>query len=108
MDDAARRHGPRDSASGRRRSPAPHTATLTPPDGLPTVGDDARPVVPPPRQAAPAEPAVGLCVCLHPKAAHEHWRRGTDCGICGSATCRAYRRRGGPLRRFLRRIGLAR
>ena len=61
-----------------------------------------------PRQAAPPEPAVGLCVCLHPKAAHEHWRRGTDCGICGSDTCRAYRRRGGALRRFLRRVGLAR
>jgi ethanolamine ammonia-lyase large subunit len=31
------------------------------------------------------------CVCGHVKEAHEHYRRGSDCGICGSAICGAYR-----------------
>lgn len=31
------------------------------------------------------EPA--RCVCGHDARAHEHYRRGTDCGECGPATC---------------------
>lgn len=36
------------------------------------------------------------CRCrLHPhgcpREAHEHYRRGTDCGCCGTRTCRRYR-----------------
>ena len=89
-----------------RRSARTGSSTLTPPTGLPSV-DDARVVVPPPRRRRPRRPA-GLCVCRHPKAVHEHWRRGSDCGICGVSVCRAYRKQGGALRRFLRRVGLAR
>ena len=90
-----------------RRSARTGSSTLTPPTGLPSV-DDAPVVVPPPPAPAPPEPTTGLCVCRHPKAVHEHWRRGTDCGICGVSVCRAYRKQGGALRRFLRRVGLAR
>ena len=32
------------------------------------------------------------CRCGHSAAMHEHYRRGSDCGICGSRTCRRYRR----------------
>jgi hypothetical protein len=32
------------------------------------------------------------CVCGHEAAAHMHFRRGDDCGICGAALCARYRR----------------
>jgi hypothetical protein len=54
------------------------------------------------------EKALRLCLFGHEHAAHEHWRPGSDCGICGAAGCAAYRRRGGVLRGFLRRVGLVR
>ena len=107
-DDAASgRHVRHGSARANRRSARTGSSTLTPPTGLPSV-DDAPVVVPPPPAPAPPEPTTGLCVCRHPKAVHEHWRRGSDCGICGVSVCRAYRKQGGALRRFLRRVGLAR
>lgn len=31
------------------------------------------------------------CVCGHAKAAHQHYRRGTDCGVCGPRLCPGYR-----------------
>jgi hypothetical protein len=31
------------------------------------------------------------CGCGHPAAAHEHYRRGSDCGVCGREVCRAFR-----------------
>lgn len=31
-----------------------------------------------------------LCRCGHVQAAHEHYRRGTDCGICGRDSCPAF------------------
>lgn len=31
------------------------------------------------------------CVCGHTKAAHEHYRRGSDCALCGAATCGRFR-----------------
>jgi hypothetical protein len=30
------------------------------------------------------------CRCGHVEAAHEHYRRGTDCGICGRDACPAF------------------
>lgn|GEM_PF-5824957 len=32
------------------------------------------------------------CVCGHPREAHRHFRPGSDCGICGPATCPEFRR----------------
>jgi hypothetical protein len=32
------------------------------------------------------------CRCGHPRAAHEHYRRGTDCALCGPDACPRYRR----------------
>jgi hypothetical protein len=31
------------------------------------------------------------CQCGHPAEVHEHWRFGTDCGVCGKLVCRSYR-----------------
>lgn len=31
------------------------------------------------------------CRCGHVEEAHEHYRKGSDCGICGRATCRSFR-----------------
>jgi hypothetical protein len=31
-----------------------------------------------------------LCGCGHPRAAHEHYRRGSDCGLCGAQKCAAF------------------
>lgn len=59
----------------------------------------------PPAPPAP-ETVVEPCACGHPKAAHEHYRRGTDCGACGAAVCEEFRPVGGPVRRTLRRWGL--
>lgn len=28
-----------------------------------------------------------LCRCGHPRPVHEHYRRGSDCGICGDVVC---------------------
>jgi hypothetical protein len=87
---------------------------LTPPVGLPATPEVAsghpRPA---PESGRPVEaeaespgaaPAPGGCVCGHPRAAHEHYRRGSDCGICGVTKCAAYRRPRGILRRMLGRV----
>lgn len=29
----------------------------------------------------------GICRCGHPREAHEHYRRGSDCGVCGAVRC---------------------
>ena len=34
--------------------------------------------------------AASYCQCGHVEAAHEHYRRGTDCGICGRDACPAF------------------
>ena len=84
---------------------------LTPPTGLPAAPenpDSARAVVPPAGPGGSAAPVVDPCVCRHAREAHEHWRRGTDCGICGVSGCARYRRQGGAVRRFLRRLHLVR
>lgn len=90
---------------------------LTPPLGVPAVPDEVRvppspgapePVREPAVTSAPAASMTGrsLCLCGHPKEAHDHYRAGTDCGICGRSTCASYRATGGLLRRLLRRAGL--
>lgn len=109
---------------GRRRSATVGSAVLTPPTGLPTVRNPAHqdvpptaavpapsrreertPVVPPPARPVVVKP----CACGHAREAHEHYRAGSDCGVCGATgpgACVAYRRRGGPVRRLLRKLGL--
>jgi hypothetical protein len=32
-----------------------------------------------------------LCVCGHAREAHEHYRRGSDCALCGAAACTRFR-----------------
>jgi hypothetical protein len=34
--------------------------------------------------------AETVCRCGHQQAAHEHYRRGSDCGVCGRDTCPAF------------------
>lgn len=31
------------------------------------------------------------CVCGHPRRVHEHWRTGSDCGVCGGNRCARFR-----------------
>lgn len=109
-DDAVRPDGRRASARRGRRGNT-GSAVLTPPTGLPELAKEAdavdvRPIQPPLPPVVPQDTVVAPCVCAHARDAHEHWRRGTDCGICGPDRCSSYRRRGGALRRLLRRAGL--
>jgi hypothetical protein len=98
-----------DSRGTRGRARRAGPSTLTPPTGLPAAPDAAAPdaaapdapVVQPPR-TVPRAPVVDPCVCSHGREAHEHWRRGTDCGVCGREGCAAFRPEGGRLRRLLR------
>jgi hypothetical protein len=32
-----------------------------------------------------------MCVCGHAAAAHEHYRRGSDCAFCGPGSCGHFR-----------------
>ena len=110
------------------------SSVLTPPTGIPVITDDAEALLEPSPTAdapvpcvealpAPAVPIgvwipsdtdtdsdalAGSCRCGHGSPAHEHWRRGSDCGICGAATCSSFCRRGGRVRRMLRRLHLVR
>ncbi|ALE72504.1 hypothetical protein AD006_11820 [Pseudonocardia sp. EC080610-09] len=45
--------------------------------------------------AVPATPTTALCRCGHEQDVHEHYRPGTDCGICGTS-CRAFRAAADP------------
>jgi len=36
------------------------------------------------------------CQCGHARAAHEHYRKGTDCAICDASTCDRFRGTGVP------------
>jgi hypothetical protein len=68
-------------------------------------GSPAVPSVPP---APPVrETVVEPCACGHGRAAHDHYRSGTDCGACGATECGGFRPQGGPIRRALRRLGVA-
>ncbi|MEU8818318.1 hypothetical protein [Actinoplanes sp. NPDC048796] len=33
-----------------------------------------------------------LCVCGHPRRAHEHYRPGAECALCEAASCPRFRR----------------
>lgn len=33
-----------------------------------------------------------MCRCGHGRETHEHFRSGSDCGICGTRACRHFRR----------------
>lgn len=98
-----------DHRPGRRGRPrSAGSSVLTPPTGLPALPDPGAPAArqdPPPIAPTP-RPVVEPCVCGHPKDAHDHYRPGTDCGVCGAVQCGEYRLDGGPVRRALRRIGL--
>lgn len=39
------------------------------------------------RDADPRE----RCACGHTREAHEHYRRGTDCALCGAEVCGRFR-----------------
>jgi hypothetical protein len=96
----------------RRRPSSPGSTVLTPPTGVPSVPDaeafvpaqrapdDHRPSEPPPTVVEP-------CVCGHAREAHEHFRRGHDCGACGATGCATFRPVGGPTRRIMRHLGLS-
>lgn len=119
----------------RKRPRIGHTtgsSVLTPPTGVPIVPSDARSflveqrrgldaafprVDPGPDLALPAgtrlpanaiETSAGFCLCGHEARAHEHWRPGSECGVCGPAGCLSYRERGGRARGFLRKLRLVR
>jgi hypothetical protein len=34
-----------------------------------------------------------VCRCGHPSSAHEHYRPGSECAVCGPEKCPRYRRR---------------
>jgi hypothetical protein len=34
-----------------------------------------------------------VCVCGHPRLAHEHLRKGSDCSFCGADRCPRFRRK---------------
>jgi hypothetical protein len=99
-----------------RRHPA-GSSVLTPPTGVPAVPAQRKPTPAPatrkpetPPVTPPAPPVrptvVEPCACGHAREAHEHYRPGTDCGVCGATACSAYRARGGSVSSMLRRLGL--
>ena len=120
--------GPKPPRSGRTTG----SSVLTPPTGVPAVPGDARsflveqrrrpdaavprvdaaPDLPgPPMTRLPANPTealAGFCLCGHEPRAHEHWRPGSECGVCGPGGCPTYRERGGRARGFLRKLRLVR
>lgn len=102
-----------DDATPRRRHPtSPGSAVLTPPTGLLAVPDldglvaaQRRPEDR--RRPTPPLTVVQPCTCGHPRAAHDHYRTGRDCGACGAEGCADFRPVGGPVRRAARRLGLS-
>jgi hypothetical protein len=107
MDESAGRHEA-DPGKGGRRGKRGESApsVLTPPTGVPAVPDLGA-AIPAQRQDSPptdvTPDVVDPCQCGHAKEAHEHYRPGRDCGICGADVCAAYRAARGPARRRLPR-----
>lgn len=106
---------PRPAEATRRGGSGPvGSPVLTPPTGIPALPDvtGASPVARPEATApsagptTPHETVVDPCACGHAREAHEHYRRGSDCGVCGSVECAEYRRKSGLVRRTLRRMRL--
>ena len=101
------------SSSGpvrRGRQATSGSSVLTPPVGLPAVPGQRESVdhmiAPPVTPPALPKTVVDPCVCGHAREAHEHYRRGTDCGVCGAEQCLEFRREGGVFRKTMRRLGL--
>lgn len=61
------------------------------------TAETLEPTKPPAPVLAPVVPAtyvpVAICRCGHEQDAHEHYRPGHDCGVCGPVRCRRYARR---------------
>lgn len=36
-------------------------------------------------------PDTAVCLCGHGMEVHEHFRPGSDCGVCGRAACAGFR-----------------
>jgi hypothetical protein len=105
-----------DTTSGSNGRPARRgrpsnigSSVLTPPIGIPAIPGqrESGPVTPPVTPPAPPKAIVEPCVCGHAREAHEHYRRGTDCGACGAQECGSFRAEGGGFRTTLRRFGLS-
>ena len=45
------------------------------------------------------------CVCGHRQPAHEHYRPGSDCALCGRTGCGRFRSTRGPRARLGRLLG---
>lgn len=105
MGESASEPRPADAATRRGRPRSVGSSVLTPPTGLPAVPDLATaPALSPPLR--PRDPVVEPCACGHARAAHDHYRPGSDCGACGADDCTEFRPEGGPIRRLLRGMGL--
>jgi len=83
----------------RKRHHKSGLTLLTPPVGMPSVPCEQQPTAPPATTAKPPEAVVDPCVCGHAPAAHEHYRRGSDCGACGAQACPKYRLEAGAVAR---------
>jgi hypothetical protein len=106
-----------DAGAGQRRGRrgTAGSSVLTPPTGMPVI-PDLETSIPTPRSESrpapvqpPAPPAqrtvIDPCTCGHGRAAHEHYRPGTDCGACGRKACGEFRPDNTRWRRFLRSLG---
>ncbi|MGQ0574890.1 MAG: hypothetical protein ACT4RN_11895 [Pseudonocardia sp.] len=51
--------------------------------------------------------SAARCRCGHGRDAHEHFRRGSDCALCGCPRYRSRYRSRGALRRLLARAAAA-
>jgi hypothetical protein len=49
--------------------------------------------------------AARSCACGHPREAHEHYRAGTDCSLCGPSGCPRFRAAGSLRARLTRLLG---
>jgi hypothetical protein len=107
MDESAGRHQADPGKSGRRgRRGESSPSVLTPPTGMPAVPDLDAAIPAQRRDSPPTDVTSGVvdpCRCGHAKEAHEHYRPGRDCGICGADVCAAYQAAGESARRRLRR-----
>lgn len=45
-----------------------------------------------------SRPQLPLCTCGHADLAHEHYRSGSDCGVCGPDVCARFQRTPNPER----------
>jgi hypothetical protein len=45
-----------------------------------------------------------ICVCGHAVAAHEHYRRGTDCALCSGRECPQFRNAAGLIGWLRRKV----